>query len=148
MLESLSVLATSPDPEAVHALRLHAKKVRAIELLTDVHKQHYCAPLKPIIQQAGEIRAAELNLQILKDHAYVNPALEQELQNTIVDGYTSIRENHQRYQSEIVSVSRAWKDDLHPIGEEKARLFFMTIVYELGAAFQWHVRERDLHENR
>ena len=45
MLDNLSVLSSSPDPEAVHALRLHAKKVRAIELLSDRHKQHYTASL-------------------------------------------------------------------------------------------------------
>src|SRR5688572_29448515 len=90
MLESLSVLSTLPDPEAIHALRLHAKKVKAIELLSDIQRQHHSAPLKPIIQQAGTIRTAELNLQTLKGHTYSNPALEQELQASIKDGYISM----------------------------------------------------------
>jgi CHAD domain-containing protein len=148
MLESLSVLSTSPDPEAIHVLRLHAKKVKAIELLSDVHKQHYSAPLKPIIQQAGDIRAAELNLQTLKGHAYGNPALEQELQTSIDEGYLSMRRNKERYQATVNSVSRKWKDDVNAIREQQLIAFLMILVEELGAAFHSYVRESDLHENR
>ena len=148
MIESLTVLSTSADREAIHDLRLHAKKIRTIECLADVRKQHLTAPLKPLIQQSGEIRAAELNLKTFKDFSYNNPKLEMDLLSIIASGYAYISKNNEQYKAGIVSVSRKWEAQLGDVPERKIVAFFAMIIAELSAAFLWVIHERDLHESR
>ena len=147
-MDSLSVLAASPDREALHDLRLHAKKIKAIELLADLPKHYSNEKLRPIIQEAGDTRAAELNLQTLRKYGYQNLLLEQELNATAEEGFATIQRNNRQYRDEIIFLRKKYENELEDIREQKLTIFFISIVEELGAAFLWHIQEKDLHENR
>ena len=148
MRENLSILSISPDSEALHQLRLHAKKIRTIELLSELHKHHFTAPLKLMVQQAGDTRSAELTLQTLEKFDYQNGALKQELNAIAGRGYEAMLQNSEQYKEVIDSVNKELEKQLDDIKEERVIAFFILLVEELGAALLWPVQEKDLHENR
>ena len=146
-MESLSVLSTSRNSEALHDLRLDAKKAKAIEFLTD-GQNHYTQPLKAVVQEAGNTRAAELNLQTLSQFGYRNPALEQELNAVVENGYETLKQRCETYKADIIHLSAEWEQELTSIKKKRILSFFIALVEAVGNAFRWHVLENDLHENR
>src|SRR2546423_1104940 len=91
ILKNLDTLCTVSDSEALHDLRLNAKKVKGLtDLLksSSKHPKNFSTKLiRPLFQQTGAIRIADLNLKTLKEYQFQNKNLELE-QNSIIDrGY-------------------------------------------------------------
>ena len=148
MIDSLALLSTSASPEAIHDLRLHVKKIKAIELLCNAHKEHLTTALKPMVQKAGEIRTAEMHLQILRAYQYHNPVLEQELIDIVSFGYVNFKKNSETNKAAVRSAKKKWGEQLADISDQKALGFLLLLLEELEDVFRWLLQEKDLHETR
>lgn len=148
MINNLSTLSISNDSEALHKLRLDAKKIMTIALLLDIHKHNLFRPLKVIMQHAGNIRMAELNLQTFKDNDYHNPVLERELAGIIEKGYILMCIRNEKYESDVRLLRKRYENSLADVRNQMAIDFFTAIIGELSIAFLLQAVQEELHENR
>ncbi len=148
MIKNLSTLSVANDCEAIHDLRLHAKKIMTIAMLLNIYKHNVFRPMKVIMQHAGNIRMAELNLQTLKDNDYHNPFLEKELEGIIEKGYILICIRNEKYKGDVRLLRKRYENSLTDVKDQMAIDFFTAIVEELGSAFLSQVGQEELHKNR
>jgi CHAD domain-containing protein len=81
MLDHLRIFSQNQDPEAIHHLRVEIKKIYALLALiekcsADIEFSEYAEPVKKIFKEAGGIRDAQINLQLISSHGNTNEEYE------------------------------------------------------------------------
>lgn len=123
----LSDYAAKGGPERLHKLRVAIKKVRALEELPGLDgkkmKKHF-RPLKKIFDEAGEIRAAHVNVRLAKEHGFRDAAFMREQRTLIRQRTKPFREAIPDALKEIKSTHDYFLRHFGKITHEQLKRFF------------------------
>jgi CHAD domain-containing protein len=148
----LKILSETKDPEAIHKLRLEVKKIRALSvLLREISgnvKLFSTKSLKSVFQLAGRIRLAELNLKILSDFNFSQPALEEDEKKLAALGYELIKARSEAFLEETRSGKKPFTNSIRDIKNNVLRSWFNKSFNDLSIFFLWPVQKEGLHEKR
>src|SRR5436305_6629741 len=109
----LKTLKKCPDDDALHELRLNAKKIKAIvSLFKSTSRKHKLSTksIKPLFQQAGAIRTAKLNLKTVRDNHINNRTLQLFLTDIINYEYQDLCSKYKCYIKTLNSLRKKFDD--------------------------------------
>jgi CHAD domain-containing protein len=148
---NLDDLSEQMDADKLHDLRLHAKKVKAVSgfLKSSLHdKDKYSIKeLKELFHAAGDIRTAQLNLEMLKEHSIETEKFEKEQKQVIDKGSEAIAVNNKKFTKNISSLRKRISDHLTAVKSNSAIAFYYENIKVLSNNFKV-IDEADLHDNR
>src|SRR2546423_393256 len=151
MLHNLDILAEILDDEAIHDLRLHSKKVKAISAILksgSKNKNFSTKAVKPLFQQTGAIRTANLNLQIIKKYQINHKGIVNEQRKIINEAYSILHGNKSPYKKTIKKIKKKYSKELYPLKDDKALAYYKDNINYLSINFLWPIDVQQLHDNR
>lgn len=150
--DDLKTLRKTPDDEALHELRLSAKKIKAmVSLLKATAKNGHkfsTRQVKPLFQQTGAIRTARLNLKTLRDHQINNRTLQMLLNDVINYEYNDLCSKYKNYKKTINKLQDKFTSALSGIKDKDVKNYYKKNISRLSISFLWPVDIGALHENR
>jgi CHAD domain-containing protein len=148
---NLNDLSEQMDADKLHDLRLHAKKVKAVSgfLKSSLHdkNKYSIKELKELFHAAGDIRTAQLNLEMLKEHSIETEKFEKEQKQVIDKGSEAIAVNKKKFTKNISSLRKRISDHLTAVKSNSAIAFYYENIKVLSNNFKV-IDEADLHDNR
>lgn len=148
----LKTLKKSPDDEALHELRLSAKKIKAmVALLKETSKKGHkfsTKSIKPLFQQTGAIRTARLNLKTIRDHQVNNRTLQLFLNDIVNYEYNDLCSKYKCYKKTINKLQDKFSSALTSIKDKQVKNYYRKNISRLSISFLWPVDMSSLHENR
>ncbi len=150
-MSQLHIYDQSRNPEALHQLRLDIKKIKAfVQLLGKVDKVNKAAKdfglLKNMFRQAGKIRDAGNNLQLLDRFHHAPEVYKQEqtrLQSAASDEF---HEHIKEYRKKGRKAGRRLLADIRPIPADCIRDWYAEQLVSIGVLLT--ATGRQLHEAR
>lgn len=134
----VKVFCSTRDGEALHLLRVEAKKLRAVlALVHDCTSRHHLTAkgLKEVYKAAGAIRTAQINLAVVQDLGLENKDFAAEQQRVIEEGSIAFCLSAYRFRHAVQEME---EDLLHNTGDvktSKVRHFFAERVQKLSLFF-------------
>lgn len=146
VLKNFGDICLSPDPEAVHDLRVEAKKIKAIApLLAPAEDRNFLKPIKPLIRKTATIREAELHLQTLLEYELADQRLQQELEANIQNSYGLIHAGQKQYKRAIKTVLKRFDRAAGPLKDSAVENYSAFMVDQLTWHFLWPLDKEQLH---
>jgi CHAD domain-containing protein len=147
----LKTLKKCPDNDALHELRLSAKKIKAIvSLLKSTGKKYKLSTkqIKPLFQQAGAIRSAKLNLKTIRDNHINNRTLQLFLTDIVNYEYQDLSSKYKCYVKTIKSLRKKFDDAVGSVTDKDVKKYYKKNISRLSISFLWPIDIQTLHDNR
>jgi CHAD domain-containing protein len=149
--DHLQVFCTTNDPEELHQLRVEIKKINALIFLL-----HTCSPkrteackfIKKIFKQAGRIRCAQVNIQMMAEYGLENASFEKEQKEVIANELQQFCAAAEHFQSKIIKEKKRLSEKLFGIKDKKVLCFYQNKVQEMGFYFSSAFNTDRLHDTR
>lgn len=143
---------TTRDPEALHRLRVEVKKLQAMMVLIEAcggEGALHIKGFKKIYKQAGRIREAHVNLDLLAKHHIDSPAIVQEQERTIKEESAVFCASRHAYRHDVHHGKHALYDRAFDIRKHQVVEFFKSRLLQLSAFFApSFLNTGGLHETR
>ncbi|HEU0065036.1 MAG TPA: CHAD domain-containing protein [Flavisolibacter sp.] len=151
MKTELKTLKKCPDDDALHELRLNAKKIKAIvSLFKSTGSKHKLSTksIKALFQQAGDIRTAKLNLKKIRDNHINNRPLQLFLTDIINYEYKDLCSKYKCYIKTINSLRKKFDDAVASVTDRDVKKYYKKNISQLSISFLWPIDIQSLHDNR
>lgn len=152
MGNNLNAYCITGDREKLHALRVNAKKIRAVVSLlkacSNGKKKFSIKQLKELFAHAGEVRTAQLNAEALHEHYIQNEELQKE-QNFVIERESDeLCRRKENYDMSIKTLKKSTAIHFSKIKNKSILLYYQNSLQELSINFSPPIKEDDLHDNR
>jgi CHAD domain-containing protein len=149
---SLNALCNQWDTETLHQLRVHSKKTKAIaKLLNECsyeNKAFKTAELKALFKHAGNIRTAELHLEIFKQNNITVECLIEAQRNIISIESEKLCSQKEAYIKDIKNLQERFADNVVRIKNQAILDYYRNSVSKLVSFFATPIDIAVLHESR
>jgi len=151
MKNNLNDMTLQVDAEKLHALRLNAKKVKAVLgfLKESLHNKNKYAikELQELFHTAGDIRTAQLNLKTLEDHEIKIEPFETDQKEVMEEKSKVIADKNKKFNKNISSIKKKIGQNLTSIKNNSVIAFYYDNIKILSNNFKV-IDEVDLHDSR
>lgn len=151
MKDNLDALCTTWDKDKLHALRVNAKKIKAVVSLLKAcsqNKKFSIKRLKELFAHAGEIRTAQLNVEALHEHHIQNEELEKEQNHVIERESNELCKRKKTYNRNIKKLKKSLAIHSSAIKNKSILLYYHDSLLKLSANFSPPIKDECLHDNR
>lgn len=134
----VSAFCATHDPEALHELRVETKKLRACLSLLPLgtHPIHPGTKgIKEVYKTAGQIRSAQINLELLEHLKLENDAFRQEQEKIIREASHAFCAHAQQYRHKVRKVEEHLQAATSDIKPRQVRAFFTERTAKLSLFF-------------
>ncbi|MDQ3108375.1 MAG: CHAD domain-containing protein [Bacteroidota bacterium] len=142
-----------PEQETLHRLRVEIKKIKAILLLqkgsfNDEKLPDEFSKVRKVFRKAGAIRAAALNIDMLKQHKIRSPEMKRIQSLTIKNESKRFRSQTDVYRKKISKSLRFFQRRIINIKDESILLLFRHELNQLSGFFRARLGTNQLHDCR
>jgi CHAD domain-containing protein len=152
IINSLNELCTRWDTETLHQLRVNAKKIKAVtELLhrsANDNKVFKTPELKALFKNAGNIRTAELHLEIFKQNNITDAGLIEAQKNIITIESEALCTNKDPYIKDIKNLHKRLLQNVTSIKNQSIISYYRNGLNELCSYFIIPLDVTLLHDSR
>lgn len=153
ILSHLKAFNSRHDPEAIHQFRVGIKKIKALVWLSEecLKGQDFSKsikPLKAVFRHAGEIRNAQVALQLMKRYRVVNRDFISGEKSVLSYETSQFYLKKEMYVRNVNSVCTHMIKKLKDIDHESVIRLFEKQVKKLATSFADGGDSREFHENR
>jgi CHAD domain-containing protein len=149
---SLDALCNQWDAETLHELRVHSKRTKALaKLLSECsnEKKAFKTPeLKALFKHAGNIRTAELHLEIFEQHNITVESLIEAQRNIIATESEKLCSQKKIYTKDIQNLHYRFADNVLTIKNESIVKYYRNSLSKLMSYFVSPIDVALLHESR
>ncbi|HEX8677305.1 MAG TPA: CHAD domain-containing protein [Segetibacter sp.] len=151
MKNNVDVFCITRDKDKLHALRVNAKKIKAVVSLLNAcsnNKKIVLKKLKELFDHAGKIRTAQLNVEALHEHHIQNEELEKE-QNQIIERESDeLCKRKKLYNRNIKKLKKSLAVYSFKIKNKSIVSYYHDSLSQLTSNFLPPIAEDNLHDNR
>jgi CHAD domain-containing protein len=152
ILDHLKTLKRNHDQDAVHDLRLNAKKIKALfNLLKKAshnRKAFSSKKIKPLFKHAGNIRTADIHIKTLQENRLDYSCLIKEQRCIMEHEYEKLADNYKPYKKNITKLRKKYSKNLTSLKDKDVKSWYASNGNWLTLHFLWPVDGSSLHECR
>jgi len=145
----MNVFCLNKDPEELHKMRVEIKKLKAFTTFAKrLTKEDLAKHIEPVIKTfklAGQVRTAQLNLQMIKKYRVKDTAFRKEQQTIFKTASAEFIASAEENNNKIYKSCNKLHHYCHEIGTKKILNFYKKEISSLSSFFKKDFDEAKLH---
>lgn len=152
MRRSLKKYLQTESVADMHQFRVQVKKLRAFITLAESTEKHAnlkrtFKPVKKLFSKAGEIRTADLNIEISRSHSPKPQLIAQQIKQRD-EAIAAFKPFAQKQLNKLKSVKRRLHKQIKPISKLHINMFYSENLRQLNERFSQMQFDESLHTSR
>ncbi len=139
--------------EDLHCFRVQVKKILAFLILADSAEDHpkftkAFKPVKKVFKEAGDIRTAYINLELIKTYQTTDGTLVNSQQHLMEQAAKKFRSNKIKHLEKIKVVHKTLVKEIKPLGNMPVNLFYRQYLEQISDSLADVKFTDELHQCR